>query len=166
MGVFITYLYTHYGIRNFFVVAPNITIYDKLKNDLGNPSPDNEKYVFKGISCFSMERPNIWADDDYKNRPIHAIGDSDSINIFIFNISKFNSDERNIMHPNEYIGDSLFNHLKDLDDLVMIMDESHHYRAKSSAKAINELRPLIGLELTATPQVQKAIKPYCSRRRI
>lgn len=158
MGVFITYLYTHYGIRNFFVVAPNITIYDKLKNDLGNPSPDNEKYVFKGISCFSVERPNIWADDDYKNRPIHAIGDSNSINIFIFNISKFNSDERNIMHPNEYIGDSLFNYLKGLDDLVMIMDESHHYRAKSSAKAINELRPLIGLELTATPQVQKGDK--------
>ena len=35
------------------------------------------------------------------------------------------------------------------------MDESHHYRAKSSARAINDLNPVIGLELTATPQVQE-----------
>ena len=27
MGVFICYLRTTYGIRNFFVLAPNLTIY-------------------------------------------------------------------------------------------------------------------------------------------
>ena len=31
MGAFITYLYTNKGVRNFFVVAPNLTIYKKLK---------------------------------------------------------------------------------------------------------------------------------------
>lgn len=45
MGAFITYLYTQRGIKNFFVVAPGTTVYEKLKNDLGNPS--NPKYVFK-----------------------------------------------------------------------------------------------------------------------
>ena len=154
MGTFITYLYTNKGIKNFFVVAPNLTIYNKLKNDLGNPSPDNKKYVFNGVGCFASETPNIWCDDDYRNRPAHSLTDSNSINIFIFNISKFNSDERNIMSINEYLGQSFFDYLKGLDDLVMIMDESHHYRAQSSAKAINELKPILGLELTATPQVQ------------
>ena len=158
MGTFITYLYTNKGVRNFFVVAPNLTIYEKLKNDLGNPSPDNQKYVFKGVGCFAAERPNIWCDDDYRNRPEHSFADSDSINIFIFNISKFNSDERNMMSINEYLGQSFFGYLKGLDDLVLIMDESHHYRAKSSAKAINDLRPVLGLELTATPQVQNGTK--------
>lgn len=158
MGAFMTYLYTNKGVRNFFVVAPNLTIYNKLKNDLGNPSPDNEKYVFRGVSCFTAQTPNIWADDDYRNRPAHAIGDSDSINIFIFNISKFNSDERNMLSINEYLGQSFFDYLKSLDDLVLIMDESHHYRAKSSAKAINDLNPILGLELTATPQVQDGNK--------
>ena len=154
MGAFITYLYTNKGVRNFFVVAPNLTIYSKLKNDLGNPSPDNEKYVFRGVSCFSTKKPNIWSDDDYRNRPEHALGDSDSINIFIFNISKFNSDERNMMSINEYLGKSFFDYLKSLDDLVLIMDESHHYRAKAAAQAINTLNPVLGLELTATPEVQ------------
>ena len=35
MGAFITYLYCQYGYRNFFVVAPNLTIYNKLKSDFG-----------------------------------------------------------------------------------------------------------------------------------
>jgi type III restriction enzyme len=43
MGAFMTYLYTNRGVRNFFVIAPNITIYTKLKNDLGNPSSSNSK---------------------------------------------------------------------------------------------------------------------------
>ncbi len=158
MGAFITYLYTNKGVRNFFVVAPNLTIYKKLKNDLGNPSIDNEKYVFRGVGCFSTQTPNVWIDDDYRNRPAKSLTDTDSINIYIFNISKFNSDERNIMNINEYLGQSFFDYLKSLDDLVIIMDESHHYRAEKSVQAINDLNPILGLELTATPQVQKGSK--------
>lgn len=158
MGAFMAYLYANKGVRNFFVVAPSITIYDKLKNDLGNPSPDNEKYVFKGIGCLAAQKPNVWFDDDYRNRPESALTDSNSINIFIFNISKFNSEGRKMMSINEYLGQSFFDFLKSLDDLVLIMDESHHYRAKSSIEAINSLNPLLGLELTATPKVQDGSK--------
>lgn len=153
MGAFITYLYTQKGIKNFFVVAPNLTIYKKLKNDLGNSSQDNEKYVFRGISCFATNEPNILVEDDYK-KPM-LLSNSSKVNIFIFNISKFNTDDRNIMNLNEYLGQSFFNYLQNLDDLVLIMDESHHYRADKSAIAINALRPILGLELTATPQVEK-----------
>ena len=38
------------------------------------------------------------------------------------------------------------------------MDESHHYRASASSKALNELNPVLGLELTATPQVESGSK--------
>lgn len=34
----------------------------------------------------------------------------------------------------------------------MVMDEAHRYRAAAGAKAINELKPILGLELTATPK--------------
>lgn len=50
MGAFIAYLYTQKNIKNFFVVAPNTTIYDKLKRDLSDSG--SEKYVFKGLGCF------------------------------------------------------------------------------------------------------------------
>jgi len=36
------------------------------------------------------------------------------------------------------------------------MDESHHYRADRGLEVINELNPVIGLELTATPQVERS----------
>ena len=35
------------------------------------------------------------------------------------------------------------------------MDESHHYHADKSFEVINELQPILGVELTATPQIQK-----------
>lgn len=38
------------------------------------------------------------------------------------------------------------------------MDESHHYHADKSFSVINELRPILGVELTATPQIQKGAK--------
>ena len=148
MGAFISYLYTQHGIKNFFVVAPNTTIYEKLKKDLSDPS--NPKYVFKGLGCFHTP-PQIVTDDDYKARQI-SLFESD-IRIFIFNIDKFNKEESNMKKINEYIGDSFCEYLANLPDLVLIMDESHHYRAKKGMQAINELHPLLGLELTATPIV-------------
>ena len=38
------------------------------------------------------------------------------------------------------------------------MDESHHYHADKSFEVINELKPVLGVELTATPQIQKGSK--------
>lgn len=153
MGAFIAYLYTQFGIKNFFVVAPSTTIFDKLKKDLGDWN--NPKYVFKGLGCFSTP-PQIISDDDYKTKPIDLF-ESD-IHVFVFNIDKFNKEDANMKKVNELIGDSFYQYLSGLQDLVLIMDESHHYRAEKGSTALNELHPLLGLELTATPLVTKGAK--------
>ena len=150
MGAFITYLYTNHNIRNFFVVAPGKTVYEKLKSDLGNPS--SEKYVFKSLGCFTNP-PMVICDDDYRNKNIDLF--PSGINIYVFNIDKFNKESSKMKALNEYLGQSFFEHLAGLDDLVLIMDESHHYRAEKGATALNELNPLLGLETTATPIVTK-----------
>ena len=148
MGAFIAYLYTQKGIRNFFVVAPGTTVYEKLINDLGNPG--NPKYVFKGLGCFANS-PNIITGSDYLHK---QIGYSD-INIYVFNIDKFNKESSKMRAVNEQFGESFYSKLSSLPDLVMIMDESHHYRAEQGAAALDELNPVMGLELTATPAVMK-----------
>ncbi len=153
MGAFIAYLYTQHNIRNFFVVAPGTTVYEKLKQDLGNPA--NPKYVFKGLGCFNST-PYIIADDDYRDKSIKL--DINDINIFVFNIDKFNKEESKMRSINEYLGQSFYDELAALDDLVIIMDESHHYRAKCGLAALNDLHPLLGLELTATPYVKSGTK--------
>jgi type III restriction enzyme len=42
---------------------------------------------------------------------------------------------------------------------VLLMDESHRYRASAGVRSINELKPLFGLEVTATPFVESARGP-------
>lgn len=153
MGAFIAYLYTQHNIKNFFVVAPNTTIYEKLKKDLSDSS--SSKYVFKGLGCFHTP-PKIVIDSDYKSRLV-TLFDSD-IRIFIFNIDKFNKESSGMKKINEYLGDSFYEYLANLPDLVLIMDESHHYRAEKGMQAINELNPLLRLELTATPIVTSGSK--------
>ena len=153
MGAFIAYLYTQHNIKNFFVVAPNTTIYDKLKRDLSDNN--SAKYVFKGLGCFSTP-PQIITDDDYKDKQLSIF--ASDIRIFVYNIDKFNKEGANMKKVNEVIGDSFYQYLSNLPDLVLIMDESHHYRAEKGAQALDELKPLLGLELTATPLVTKGAK--------
>ncbi len=153
MGAFISYLYVAKGIKNYFVLAPNLTIYNKLIDDLSNlQSP---KYVFRGISEFAVTPPRIITGDNYAEARQSTLF-KETVKINIFNISKINSEVRGGREPrikrlSEYLGESYFNYLSELPDLVLLMDESHHYRADSGLKAINELKPILGLELTATP---------------
>ena len=154
MGAFITYLYTQHGIKNFFVVAPNLTIYEKLKKDLGDPS--SEKYVFRGIGCFAQLQPNLITGENYAEKGL--MGGFSDVTINVFNISKFNRELGRIRNLSEYLGASYFDFLASRNDLVVIMDESHHYRADKGMAAINELKPVLGLELTATPQVETSTK--------
>jgi type III restriction enzyme len=158
MGACISYLYLEKGIRNFFVLAPNLTIYEKLIEDFGNPS--NAKYVFNGIAEFVHNRPVIITGDNYAS--LGGLFSESEIRINVFNISKFNKDASNprgkdkgqlprIKRLAEYLGQSYWDYLSNLDDLVILMDEAHRYKADSSAAAINDLKPVLGIELTATP---------------
>lgn len=165
MGAFIAYLHLAHGINNFFVLAPNLTIYNKLISDF---TPNTAKYVFKGISEFALQSPLIITGDNYDQTGAtvdqQPAGFAHDVRINIFNISKINSEVRGGKEPRikrmkEVLGDSYFNHLANLPDLVLLMDESHRYRAQAGMRSINELSPLFGLEVTATPFVESARGP-------
>ncbi|MGR6036433.1 MAG: DEAD/DEAH box helicase [Candidatus Nitrosoglobus sp.] len=156
MGAFISYLHLAHGISNFFVLAPNLTIYNKLIMDF---TPNTPKYVFKGIAEFTVNAPAIVTGDNYNQCDPLSGALFGSVRINIFNISKINSEVRGGKSPrikrlSEYIGESYFDYLARLPDLVLLMDESHRYRASAGVRAINELKPILGLELTATPFVE------------
>ena len=154
MGAFISYLHLAHGINNFFVLAPNLTIYNKLIADF---TPNTPKYVFKGIAEFATDAPMVITGDNYEQTATGSLFGGVRINIF--NISKMNSEVRGGKSPrikrlSEYIGESYFDYLAALPDLVLLMDESHRYRASAGVRAINELKPILGLELTATPFIE------------
>jgi len=160
MGAFISYLHLAHGFKHFFVMAPNLTIYNKLIADF---TPNTPKYVFKGIAEFAAWPPEVITGDNYEQRAPN-LSLLSPVTINIFNISKINSEVRGGKSPrikrlSEYIGDSYFNFLAELPDLVLLMDESHRYRASAGVRSINELKPLFGLELTATPFVETTRGP-------
>lgn len=161
MGAFITYLYLTGKSRHYFVLAPNKTIYEKLIADF---SPESPKYVFKGIAEFAANTPLIVTGDNYESglgvrfeggRSSDLFGSDVHINIF--NVDKINKEESprgkpRIKRLQETIGESYYAYLSRLDDLVLLMDEAHRYRASAGANAIDGLNPILGLELTATPK--------------
>lgn len=160
MAAIITYLYLQKKVRHFFILAPNLPIYQKLNRDFGDPS--YIKYVFKGIAEFVTHQPFIVNGENYTQQGNRIVFDKDEIEINIFNISKFNSENKTttkngqkvaprMKRLSEYLGQSYYEYLAGLDDLVVLMDEAHRYHADASKKAINELRPVLGLEMTATP---------------
>ena len=156
MGAFISYLHLAHGLNNFFVLAPNLTIYNKLITDF---TPNTPKYVFKGIAEFATNPPYIITGDNYEGSASTLFDVTLRCKINIFNISKINAEVRGGKSPrikrlSEYIGQSYFDYLAGLDDLTLIMDESHRYRASAGVRAINELKPVLGLELTATPMIE------------
>jgi type III restriction enzyme len=158
MGAFITYLHLAHGIDNFFVLAPNLTIYRKLISDF---TPNTPKYVFKGVAEFATNPPEVITGDDYESRAATLFDQMVRCKINVFNIAKISAEVRGGRSPrikrlSEYIGESYFQYLSNLPDLVLLMDESHRYRASAGARAINELKPILGLELTATPYVESS----------
>ncbi|UKI28173.1 MAG: DEAD/DEAH box helicase family protein [Clostridium sp.] len=76
------------------------------------------------------------------------------VTIYVYNISKFDKRKYKKMKAfSEVRGMSFYDELAEMKDLVIIMDESHHYRADRGMETINNLKPILGLELTATPLV-------------
>lgn len=160
MGAFIAYLHLEHGIRHFFVLAPNLTIYNKLIADF---TPNTSKYVFQGIAEFAVKSPALVTGDNFEQKPQTLdLLERDDVVVNVFNIAKFNTrskDARKAWRLSEFLGQSYFEYLAGLDDLVLIMDEAHRYRADSSMQSIEDLKPVLGLELTATPQVESGKSP-------
>ncbi len=161
MGAFIAYLHRVHGIDDFFVLAPNLTIYNKLIADF---TPGTPKYVFPGIAEFATNPPAIITGDNYQSSAGTLFDILVRCKINIFNISKINTEFRKGASPrikrlSEYLGESYFDYLANRPNLVLLMDESHRYRADAGVRAISELKPILGLELTATPYVQTTTRP-------
>jgi type III restriction enzyme len=152
MGAFVTYLYLVYNIQHFLIVAPNLTIYRKLLDDFSKAN--NPKYVFKGIQEVNTNNVKIITTDNYAQQRNASLF-INQLEINIFNVQQFAqkdmTNERGITKAWETAGESYFDYLKAHEDLVVMLDEAHHYHADAALGALDILDPLFGLEMTATP---------------
>ena len=152
MGAFVAYMYLVYNVQHFLIVAPNLTIYRKLFDDFSRAN--NPKYVFRGIQEININTAKIITTDNHANQRSGTLF-GNQIEINIFNIQQFAqrdmTNERGITKAWETAGESYFDYLKEHDDLVVMLDEAHHYHADAALGALDLMDPLLGLEFTATP---------------
>ena len=66
MGAFVAWLSRSKGMKNFLVLAPNLTIYNKLIEDFSNPR--SAKYVFPGIGDFVHHPPAVITGENYTSK--------------------------------------------------------------------------------------------------
>lgn len=157
MGAMIAYLYFTKGLKDFFILTPGETIYTKT---IANFTSGNKKYVLKGLTDFPMFNVvtgENYAYADFGNQLF------DALNIYIFNIQKIFNERKDVefrFHKYQETLGSSFAELLQKKNLVILMDESHRYRGEKSLRAINHLKPELGLEFTATPTSNNVVQSY------
>ncbi|MGP5558917.1 DEAD/DEAH box helicase family protein [Corynebacterium flavescens] len=162
MAAFIEYL-NRQGHRNVMVVTPNTVVQDKTVRDFSHGS---ERYID------GFTRPPVMVTPD--NAQGFALAEStrslfttdEASMLYVFNVQQLfppkdggksqatgqEAQRRKTWRWQEEYG-SLMDHLRSLDDLVVIVDEAHLFgsTAKVYRSALEELLPQATVGLTASP---------------
>lgn len=164
MAAFIEYL-RHQGVKNVMIVTPGKVVQSKT---VQNFTPGTSRYIVG-----SQVPPDIVTPDNYSEwiarmngATVATMNNDAPILAFIFNIQQLiapkesegathSSTEDAIRRkPRKFDENAgvLFDYLKELDDLVVIADESHLYSssAESFNAALKELDPAATIGLTAS----------------
>ncbi|MGW7397277.1 DEAD/DEAH box helicase [Streptomyces cyaneofuscatus] len=143
------------GVRNVLVVTPGTTIQDKT---VANFTPGHAKFV-QG----SEVEPLVITSENFSRGQVgDALHDDTVTKLFVFNVQQLirpsDKTSRRVRARDEFIGTGLYQHLQQVEDLVVIADEHHVYssKAKSFNQAIKELgaRAVVGLTATPAPGVK------------
>ena len=139
------------GVRNVVIVTPGSTIQSKT---IDNLTPGHRKYL-RGL----RSNPVVITLDDLEKGTVAAALDDDNVfKVFVLTVQSLlrpdTKDARRAHRPHEALGIALYEYLQAADDLVVVADEHHVYYSTSAKKfqaAIDDLRPLALVGLTATP---------------
>lgn len=160
IGAMILYLHEYHNFKNFLIITPGTTIYEKT---IGNFDMMDAKCVF---SNYMDVKYNIVTGDNFIDRSSNYDEDAD-FTIFIFNIQKFFERETGVLKLDKEWEESIwedklgntisFREYLENERLIIITDEAHHYQKfrvgrekKSSGDIITSLNPEMVLEFTAT----------------
>lgn len=156
MAACMYYLYEKGISKNFFLLSPGDTIYRKTIDNFTKGHPKFEFSGWADIPHFEL----VTGENYEKYNPNQLKLYPNRFTIFIFNIDKFRRKDKESLRFHKFreiLGGSFGEMVSQLNDLVLLMDESHHYRADITKEAIEGLRPLLGLEFTATPVYSRNI---------
>lgn len=153
MGALITYLHKAGQTNNVLILAPRAAILEKLEREAQANSP---KYLFLDPAlqpeprlCF---RSNVDTFDP----------DPTGLNVFVLSPQSITGKDKRAARSSEFRGFSLLDYLRDLDDLVVFVDETHHLASVGEdpaawTRAVRDLEPRLHFGLTATPRLDEGV---------
>lgn len=136
------------GVRNVLIVCPGTTI---LTKTVQNFTPGHAKFV-AGLEV----RPTVITSEDFARGSVsESLRSSDDFKLFVFNVQQLlrptANTSRRVRDYDENLGASLYEHLRSVEDLVVIADEHHSYFGPQFSRAVRDLSPQALVGLTATP---------------
>lgn len=164
IGANILQLHLKNGTKNFLVLTPDTTIYEKT---IRNFNLMKDESVFQNNLEFDF---NLITGENYQDRRFDYDEDAD-FNIFVFNISKFYDRENGTLKIDKEWEESIWEdnlgntislreYLRN-NELAIVTDEAHHYqkfrvgrRKQSSGDIILDLEPELVVEYTATARLE------------
>lgn len=143
------------GCRNFAVICPGSTI---LKKTIAQFSGDNKKSLLEGMSV----KPHVIHADNFATASKAAeFNDDSKVKLFVFSVQSLikptTKAGRKAHDFQEGLGGAFYQHLDDLEDLIVFADEHHTYDGPKYSAAIRDLTPYALIGLTATPN-EKTLK--------
>lgn len=136
------------GVRNVLIVCPGTTI---LTKTVQNFTPGHSKFV-AGLEV----QPTVITSEDFARGSVsESLRSSDDFKLFVFNVQQLlrptANTSRRVRDYDENLGASLYEHLRSVEDLVVIADEHHSYFGPQFSRAVRDLSPQALIGLTATP---------------
>ncbi len=138
------------GLRDILIVVPGRTI---LTKTIANFTPGAPKHV----PGAGIEPLIVTADNFQRGEVGDALHDPRRLKVYILTVQVMlrptDNLSRRVRNEDENIGTALYEHLRTLDDLLVIADEHHVYRERAAAfnAAIRDLDARAVVGLTATP---------------
>jgi superfamily II DNA or RNA helicase len=175
IGAIAAYLFRTGESRNFVVLASRDAILRKFEQDVREAS---KNYIF--VDSCVVPQPRVCHRTNISTFHPHD-GQAEFLptgpNLFVFSPQLLVARGR-IAAPSEFVGVSVEEYLKECNDLVVFVDESHHISANerdesasSWGGALTALKPKLVFEMTATPRTGAAVAyeynlPQCLRERL
>lgn len=140
------------GVRNFAVITPGKTI---LRKTVDNFTPGHPKSLLAGMEV----QPIVITSENFATPVMRAaMEDESEVKLYVFTVQALLKPEtetgRRTRKFQEGLGKAFYDHLTELEDLIVFADEHHCYYGKAFSAAIRELVPKVLVGLTATPDRQ------------
>lgn len=157
MGAIMAYLYKARESKHFLILAPRVSIVQKLVRESYSGHP---KYLF--VDSSFIPQPIACHAENFEAYDPRQLRMEPSMQLWIVSpqaITRTKGEESlRFRRYSEYLGMSPFDHLKNLSDLVVFFDESHHLGSERDdnisawMQSVRGLNPKLLFEMTASPR--------------